>query len=182
MLPRSGNTRIKRCWRGTNSVTTKKNDAILDALQLNYNQERLAQGAMVPLMQTFHKRFSVVTGFGLLVIVLAANAIITRRRLGVQVEGQLWLSHTRQVLFELAQTESFLKDAETGQRGFLYTGDPKYLAPYNLAVGQVEPSIDKVAQLTADNPRSTGSHSHAPQSGAVEDEGTRPNDRAVSVG
>jgi PAS domain S-box-containing protein len=104
-------------------------------------------------MQTFHKRFSVITGFGLLVIVLATNAIITRRQLGVQVENQRWLSHTRQVLFELAQTESFLKDAETSQRGFLYTGDPKYLAPYNLAIGQVGPSIDKVALLTADNPR-----------------------------
>jgi PAS domain S-box-containing protein len=104
-------------------------------------------------MQTFHKRFSVITGFGLLVIVLAANAIITKRQLGVQGENQRWLSHTKQVLFELAQTESLLKDAETGQRGFLYTGDPKYLAPYNLAIGQVGPSIDEVAQLTADNPR-----------------------------
>jgi PAS domain S-box-containing protein len=108
-------------------------------------------------MQTFHKRFSVITGFGLLVIVLAANAIITRRQLGVQVENQRWLSHTRQVLFELAQTESLLKDAETGQRGFLYTGDPKYLAPYNLALGQVGPSIEKLTQLTADNPRQQAS-------------------------
>lgn len=104
-------------------------------------------------MQTFYRRFSVITGFGLLVIVLVANAIITKRQLDVQVEDQLWLSHTKQVLFELAQTESLLKDAETGQRGFLYTGDPKYLAPYNLAIGQVGASIDKVSQLTADNPR-----------------------------
>jgi hypothetical protein len=29
----------------TLSVTTKKNDAALDTLQLNYNQERSAQGA-----------------------------------------------------------------------------------------------------------------------------------------
>jgi PAS domain S-box-containing protein len=104
-------------------------------------------------MQTFNKRFSVIAGFGLLVIILTANAIITRRQLGVQVEDQVWVGHTRQVLFELAQTESILKDAETGQRGFLYTGDPKYLAPYNLAIGQVGPNIDKLANMTADNPR-----------------------------
>ncbi|MDW5266863.1 MULTISPECIES: CHASE3 domain-containing protein [Acidobacteriaceae] len=104
-------------------------------------------------MQTFNKRFSVIAGFGLLVIILTANAIITRRQLGVQVENQVWVAHTRQVLFELAQTESILKDAETGQRGFLYTGDPKYLAPYNLAIGQVGPNIDKLANMTADNPR-----------------------------
>jgi hypothetical protein len=59
-------------------------------------------------MQSLHRRFSVITGFGLLLIVLVANAIITKRQLGTQVENQLWLSHSRLVLFELAQTESLL--------------------------------------------------------------------------
>ncbi|HEY5212641.1 MAG TPA: CHASE3 domain-containing protein, partial [Acidobacteriaceae bacterium] len=86
-------------------------------------------GNAVSLMQTFHKRFSVITGFVLLMIVLVANAIITRRQLDVQLYNQALLARTRQVLFELSQTESLLKDAETGQRGYLYTGDPKYLAP-----------------------------------------------------
>ena len=47
-----------------------------------------------------------------------------------------------------------LTDAETGQRGFLYTGDPKYLAPYDLGLGQIEPHLQKLADLTADNPQS----------------------------
>jgi PAS domain S-box-containing protein len=104
-------------------------------------------------MQTFHRRFSVISGFGLLLIVLVANAVITRRQLSVQVGNQVWITHTRHVLFELAETESLLKDAETGQRGFLYTGDPKYLAPYHSAVAQLDRHIEKLAQLTADNPR-----------------------------
>ena len=104
-------------------------------------------------MQTIYKRFSILFGLALLLIVLVANALITRRQLGVQVESQAWVIHTRQVLLALAQTESLLKDAETGQRGFLFTGDEKYLEPYNLAIGQVEPNIDKLAQLTVDNPR-----------------------------
>jgi CHASE3 domain sensor protein len=99
-------------------------------------------------MQTACKRFSVLTGFGLLLILLIANAFITRRELGVQIEDQGWVAHSRQVLYELAQTESLLKDAETGQRGFLYTGDPKYLTPYTQAVAQVQPHIDEVARLT----------------------------------
>jgi PAS domain S-box-containing protein len=53
----------------------------------------------------------------------------------------------------LSQTESLIKDAETGQRGFLYTEDSKYLADYQLAVNQVQPGIDKLAQLTADSPQ-----------------------------
>ncbi len=42
-----------------------------------------------------------------------------------------------EVLLQLSNTESLLKDAETGQRGYLYTGDPRYLAPYDLAVTQI---------------------------------------------
>jgi PAS domain S-box-containing protein len=103
-------------------------------------------------MQTFHKRFSVVAVFVLLGIVLAANTLVIRRQLAVQIDNQAWTAHSRQVLFELSQTESILKDAETGQRGFLYTGDLKYLAPYDLAVSQVESHITHLAQLTADNP------------------------------
>jgi PAS domain S-box-containing protein len=104
-------------------------------------------------MQTSYQRLSVTLGFTLLLILLIVNALITRRQLGVQVGDQFWVTHTQQTLLELSQTESLVKDAETGQRGFLYTGDPKYLAPYDLAVGQVAGHIDRLAELTADNPR-----------------------------
>jgi PAS domain S-box-containing protein len=104
-------------------------------------------------MQNVYKRLSVITGFGLLLILLIANAVITRRQLGAQIESQAWVSRSRQVLYELSQTESLLKDAETGQRGYLYTGDPKYLTPYTDAIGQVDPHIDALAALTAENPQ-----------------------------
>ena len=103
-------------------------------------------------MQTTHKRFSVITGFVLLLVVLVANAIITARQLRIQVGNQAWVARTQQVRFELSQTESLLKDAETGQRGFLYTGDPKYLGPYDLAITQIEPHLTHLEQLTADTP------------------------------
>jgi len=103
-------------------------------------------------MQTSYQRLSVTLGFTLLLILLIVNALITRRQLGVQVRDQSWVTHTQQTLLELSQTESLVKDAETGQRGFLYTGDSKYLAPYDLAVGQVTGHIDRLAELTADNP------------------------------
>ena len=105
-----------------------------------------------PSMQTTHKRFSVITGFVLLLVVLVANAIITARQLRIQVGNQAWVARTQQVRFELSRTESLLKDAETGQRGFLYTGDPKYLGPYDLAVTQIEPHLTHLEQLTADTP------------------------------
>ena len=102
-------------------------------------------------MQIFQKRFGIIGGFVLLLILLAANAIVTRRQLAVQIEDQNWVAHSRQVLFELSQTESLLNEAETGQRGYLYTGNPKYLTPYTLAIAQVEPHLQNLAWLTSDN-------------------------------
>jgi PAS domain S-box-containing protein len=104
-------------------------------------------------MQNSRKRPSVIVGFGLLVILLVANTLITRRQVAVQTNNQIWVAHSKEVLLGLSQTESLIKDAETSQRGFLYTGDPKYLAPYSRATSQVGPNVEKLAQLTVDNPR-----------------------------
>jgi PAS domain S-box-containing protein len=104
-------------------------------------------------MQNSYQRLSVTLGFSLLMILLIVNAVITRRQLGVQVGNQFWVVHTQQTLLELSQTESLVTDAETGQRGFLYTGDSKYLAPYDQAVAEIKGHIDRLAELTADNPR-----------------------------
>ncbi len=109
-------------------------------------------------MQTSYQRLSVTLGFTLLLSLLIVNAVITRRQLGVQVGDQFWVTHTQQTLLELSRTESLMKDAETGQRGFLYTGDPKYLAPYDLAVGEVTGHIDRLAELTAGQSWAAGAH------------------------
>ena len=104
-------------------------------------------------MQTRLKRFSVITGFALLLAVLVVNAAITKRQLDRQVATGIWVVHTHQVQLELSETLALLTDAETGQRGYLYTGQAQYLAPYDRAVRQVDLQIDDLAGLTADNPR-----------------------------
>ncbi len=103
-------------------------------------------------MQVYLKRFSVILGFSILMVMLIAGTLVTRRRVSVQIQDHFLVAHTRQVLFEIEKTESLLKDAETGQRGFLYTGDAKYLATYDQARRQIDARIDSLAQLMADNP------------------------------
>lgn len=44
-----------------------------------------------------------------------------------------------------------MTDAETGQRGYLLTEDPEYLAPYLLAITSVEVSHKRLLSLTSDN-------------------------------
>jgi CHASE3 domain sensor protein len=67
------------------------------------------------------KRLGILAGFAVLLILLATAALVLRQRLLVQITHQNLAFHTRQVISELNQTESRLKDAETGQRGLLYT-------------------------------------------------------------
>ncbi len=104
-------------------------------------------------MQTRFKRFSVLTGFALLLAVLVVNAAITKRQLDRQVATGIWVVHTHQVQLKLNEALALLTDAETGQRGYLYTGQEQYLAPYDRAVRLVDLQIDDLSGLTADNPR-----------------------------
>ena len=46
---------------------------------------------------------------------------------------------------------SVLKDAETGQRGFLLTNDQQFLEPYNGAVDKADRLLDEIKVLTAGN-------------------------------
>lgn len=43
-------------------------------------------------------------------------------------------------------------DAETGQRGYLLTGDPRYLEPYETAVGDITQNLDVLRELFASRP------------------------------
>jgi PAS domain S-box-containing protein len=103
-------------------------------------------------MRLIYKRFSVIGGFAIMLAVLVVNTAITRRQIAIQDSNQGWVLHTQQVQLELATVESLLKDAETGQRGYLYTGEARYLEPYNAAVQQLETHINNLAELTATNP------------------------------
>ena len=62
------------------------------------------------------------------------------------------VTHTEQVLTELEALVSTVKDAETGQRGFIITNKPEYLAPYTAAITNANESIQKLRELTLDNP------------------------------
>jgi PAS domain S-box-containing protein len=106
-------------------------------------------------MRLIYKRFSVITGFAILLAVLVINTAVTRRQIAIQDSNQGWVEHTQRVLLEITTVESLLKDAETGQRGFLYTGEARYLEPYNNALTEVNTHIDKLAALVVDNPQQT---------------------------
>jgi signal transduction histidine kinase len=57
------------------------------------------------------------------------------------------VEHTHTVIIELNKLMSYLKDAETGSRGFLLSGDSTYLGPYDMAMDSLKPTYQRIATL-----------------------------------
>ncbi len=84
---------------------------------------------------------------------LVFNAATSYRNTLKLIENERSVSHTHQVLTELEAMLSTLKDAETGQRGYLLTGEERYLEPYHSAIARINKQVVGLQQLTADNNR-----------------------------
>lgn len=90
--------------------------------------------------------------FGIALVAVVANAAISYQNTLKLIQNDHRVIHTHQVLTELESTISTLKDAETGQRGYLITGEADYLKPYFAAISDTNQNIKNLSQLTADNP------------------------------
>lgn len=66
-------------------------------------------------------------------------------------ESSRWVAHTIKVDLLIESAVSNITDAETGQRGYLLTGDPTYLEPYNTGVSKIDSILQELRELTADN-------------------------------
>jgi signal transduction histidine kinase len=64
-----------------------------------------------------------------------------------------WVRHTLSVRNQLARVLTLVQGAESGQRGYLLTGNAAYLAPYDAAVRQMPETLDGASALVSDNPQ-----------------------------
>jgi CHASE3 domain sensor protein len=67
------------------------------------------------------------------------------------VESFEWVSRTLEIQRELATVEARISEAESGQRGYLLTGQTGFLAPYNAATSEVRTRLANLRRLVADN-------------------------------
>jgi PAS domain S-box-containing protein len=96
------------------------------------------------------KRF--VAAFIILLLFLGINAVVSQRSTRKLIQNQQLVTHTHEVLANLDQTLALLTEAESGQRGFLITGDEIYLANYNEDLRQLPLQVQTLKRLTSDNP------------------------------
>lgn len=83
---------------------------------------------------------------------VAANAWFAFNSIRVLEQSQFWVQHTYQVMMQVETIMSSAKDAETGERGYLITGQEELLAPYRQAVTVLPRELDDFEVLTGDNP------------------------------
>jgi methyl-accepting chemotaxis protein len=99
---------------------------------------------------TIGKRISFGYGVSILLLLLVAGSSYRSTR--QLVEAAHWREHTYQVLSSLEAVNASMLDAETGDRGFLLTGEDSYLEPYRSGLTRIEQQQRELRALTIDNP------------------------------
>jgi methyl-accepting chemotaxis protein len=93
----------------------------------------------------------ILVGYALALVVTAAVGVIAYRATDELIDSAALVDHTHSVKESIAELLSALKDAETGQRGFLLTGDQSYLEPYTTALAAIDGDFRRIRELTAGN-------------------------------
>jgi signal transduction histidine kinase/DNA-binding response OmpR family regulator/CHASE3 domain sensor protein len=63
-----------------------------------------------------------------------------------------WVEHTDRVINNINRSLKLSVDMETGMRGFLLTGDERFLDPYEVAKPAINTELQGLEELVADNP------------------------------
>ena len=103
---------------------------------------------MLPRNQT-----GLVIGIGMVIAMMVVNAGVAYRETQLLHDDSQRVAHSHEVRFALGEVLSIVKDAETGQRGFIITGDASYLEPYSAALGSYQEETSALDKLIVDNPR-----------------------------
>ena len=92
------------------------------------------------------------SAFGLALVAMIVVGAVSYDSTTKLIESAEWVRHTHEVLNGLDEVLSAFKDAETGQRGYIITGEARYLEPYEGARDAVDQKLKRLRELTSDNP------------------------------
>ncbi|HET7794985.1 MAG TPA: response regulator [Rhizobacter sp.] len=93
-----------------------------------------------------------LAGFLAAAAVVVLIALFSFQSLSTRASTAGLVTHTLKVMEQLQALRSSVKDAETGQRGFLITGTESYLEPYTTARSALPGQIKSLRELLGDTP------------------------------
>jgi PAS domain S-box-containing protein len=90
----------------------------------------------------------VIKAFFLAAIVLVVASMVATYWIGLAViQAGQGMTRQLQALRQVSNIGSTLKDTEIGQRGYLLTGEDRYLEPYNNALSQLQEQLNGLQKL-----------------------------------
>ncbi len=92
------------------------------------------------------------TGFAAAILAVVAISLFSYRSLEDRTGAAQRVTQTIEALVHLDGLLSILKDAETGQRGYLLTSNESYLEPYNAAVLALPRELDRARSSVLNDP------------------------------
>ena len=82
--------------------------------------------------------------------IVAAVGLLMLRSRNALVESARRVAHTHEILQALDALQSNVVDAETGQRGYVITGEKSYLEPFEQAVERTAGDMSRLIDLVGD--------------------------------
>ncbi len=90
--------------------------------------------------------------FGLALLALLVITVVYKSTSRSLLDSRLLVRQTNLALDAVALIRTSVTDAETGQRGYLITGDETYLRPYTTTVTGIDAQFTQLRALTASDP------------------------------
>jgi signal transduction histidine kinase len=95
--------------------------------------------------------FFIVTAFILSLFIILSLSYLMYENYQRATSQNKRIEHAYKISLLTSELENFIKEAETGQRGYLLTNDSAFLQPYLRIRKDIKPSYDSLKRLTAGN-------------------------------
>jgi diguanylate cyclase (GGDEF)-like protein len=93
-------------------------------------------------------------GFVAGIVVMLLNALVPWQTFSWLSKAGSAIDTSEDIITAASEAESSLKDAETGQRGFIITGREEFLQPYQEGVRNIRPQLVRLQSLLDERPAS----------------------------
>ena len=97
-------------------------------------------------------RWGLAVAGGLVLAILVASAVELRREFGGAARLRAEVGRSYDTRSRIQSVFSLMQDAETGQRGFIITGDERFLEPYDRALREMDGALAELQRRLADDP------------------------------
>jgi signal transduction histidine kinase/DNA-binding response OmpR family regulator len=86
------------------------------------------------------------------IVFFVVSGFVAYQNIGTIRDNNQKVIQSQATVTALSEVLSSVQDAETGQRGFILTGNERYLEPYNAALAGIPARLAAIANAVRDNP------------------------------